>query len=443
MGDAGTLIGEFTSVNGLFKYTVYDTTGDAYTISADDMNTYMTIVHQSFNRWDSIVSFPNKFYVTTTDENGNTTTTPPVIEIEFQFTTFSIAGVLGSAQLLSWRNTSSTSAKFGDEIATRSRIKFNYLYLDDGSYLRKHNDDRTGLEHVILHEIGHVLGIGIFWNRNPSYEAPIVSYTEDDETKYYYTGENALREYRYYFEDDDNEFLGVPIEDDGGSGTRLVHPEESGGAPGITSYYDRYIDGILHPGLDTELMTGWMDGFPAAIPLSRITLGFLEDLGLEVDYNKADIFMGKPEGPIPTCFPKGTPIQTDQGEVAIDKLVTSEHTIRGKQIVAITQTRPLQKHIVCFDEGSLGKNTPSKKTYCSKEHKVYYNGEMIKARDIVNMCSGVNMVEYNRETLFNVLLEKHGKMIVNNMICETLHPENIAAKIAKTKKCNMKRNLVK
>ena len=44
-----------------------------------------------------------------------------------------------------------------------------------------------------------------------------------------------------------------------------------------------------------------------------------------------------------------------------------------------------------------------------------------------------HLVDYNGETLFNVLLKKHDKMMINNLICETLHPENIAAKISQMK----------
>ena len=65
---------------------------------------------------------------------------------------------------------------------------------------------------------------------------------------------------------------------------------------------------------------------------------------------------------------------------------------------------------------------------------------MIKARDLADMCKNVKKVSYNGETLYNVLLEKHGKMLVNNMICETLHPENIAGKFAKAKSY-VKRNV--
>ena len=147
--------------------------------------------------------------------------------------------------------------------------------------------------------------------------------------------------------------------------------------------------------------------------------------------------------PTPTCFPAGTPVQTDQGELAIEQLVPGKHTVRGKSIIAITQTRPLQKHVVCFKKDSLCRNVPSQQTLCSKEHKVLYRGEMTKARDLADMCKNVKKVSYNGETLFNVLLEKHGKMLVNNMICETLHPENISAKFAKSKNTSKKNVMLK
>ena len=137
--------------------------------------------------------------------------------------------------------------------------------------------------------------------------------------------------------------------------------------------------------------------------------------------------------PAAICFPAGTPVTTDQGLVAIEKLNTDKHTIRGKEIVAITQTRPLQKHIVCFEKDSLSKNVPSQETRCSMQHKVFYKREMMKARDIVKLCENVSLVPYNGETLYNVLLKKQGMMMINNLICETLDPKNIMAKISTMK----------
>jgi hypothetical protein len=58
---------------------------------------------------------------------------------------------------------------------------------------------------------------------------------------------------------------------------------------------------------------------------------------------------------------------------------------------------------------------------------------MTKARNLVDLCEKVTFVPYNGETLYNVLLKQHDTMMINNMKCETLHPENIAAKISTMK----------
>jgi hypothetical protein len=82
--------------------------------------------------------------------------------------------------------------------------------------------------------------------------------------------------------------IGLPIEDNGGSGTVDVHPEE--GLENEVSSDTRYINGIFHPGINEELMTGWMEGSPTDTPISRVTLGFLEDMGYIVNYSDAESF---------------------------------------------------------------------------------------------------------------------------------------------------------
>ena len=173
------------------------------------------------------------------------------------------------------------------------------------------------------------------------------------------------------------------------------------------------------------------------------TYGNEPGFGTAPQYSPAAAFFTPPPPPPPPpppiCFPKGTPVLTNLGPVAIEKLNPDKHTIRGKEIVAITQSRPLQKHIVCFEKDALSKNVPSQQTLCSMEHKVFYKGEMVKACTLVDLCENVTFVPYNGETLYNVLLKKHDKMMINNLICETLHPENIMAKIS-TMKDGQKKN---
>ena len=47
----------------------------------------------------------------------------------------------------------------------------------------------------------------------------------------------------------------------------------------------------------------------------------------------------------------------------------------------------------------------------------------------VGKYTNVYKVKYNGETMYNVLMENHELMNVNNMKCETLNPENNIAKI--------------
>ncbi len=138
-----------------------------------------------------------------------------------------------------------------------------------------------------------------------------------------------------------------------------------------------------------------------------------------------------PAAPAPICFPAGTPVTTDQGNIPIEKLKSHIHTIRGNSIVAITQTRTLKKHIVSIEKDALVKNVPSQTTHISKNHKVFFEGQMVKARDLVDVCEHVHFIPYNGEILYNVLLKKDGKMMINNLICETLSPTNIMALISK------------
>jgi hypothetical protein len=87
--------------------------------------------------------------------------------------------------------------------------------------------------------------------------------------------------------------------------------------------------------------------------------------------------------------------------------------------------------LVCFEKDSIGKNIPNQKTVISRNHKLFYKGNMMRAKDFVNEFENVRQIKYSGEILYNVLLKEHNKMMVNNLICETLHPENSVAKLYK------------
>jgi len=142
----------------------------------------------------------------------------------------------------------------------------------------------------------------------------------------------------------------------------------------------------------------------------------------------------------PICFPAGTPVETDQGTIAIEKINPNKNTIRGKKIVAITKTITIEDKIICIEKDAFGTNIPSQKTLISRNHKVFYNKEMIKAKHLVGKVDRVYNKKYNGEILYNVLLETHDKMIINNLIVETLDPNNFVAKLYNSNYTNEERN---
>jgi hypothetical protein len=130
------------------------------------------------------------------------------------------------------------------------------------------------------------------------------------------------------------------------------------------------------------------------------------------------------------CFPADTPVTTDQGDIAIQYLIPFQHTIRGKSIVAITETYSSETDLIVFEKDALFPNYPSKRTIITREHKIFYECEWVEAHKFVNYRS-IYEVSYQGDPLYNVLLEEHGRMKVNNLIVETLDPNNMIGKIFK------------
>ncbi len=119
------------------------------------------------------------------------------------------------------------------------------------------------LEEVILHEMGHVLGIGLIWSRLDLLRNP-ASETSTPDT--HFTGPLAIAA----FDEAGGTGYGgakVPVENMGGLGSRNSHWRE----------------GVLA----LELMTPFQD-IGVADPLSAITIESLADLGYEVDATWAE-----------------------------------------------------------------------------------------------------------------------------------------------------------
>lgn len=136
--------------------------------------------------------------------------------------------------------------------------------------------EQLGLfEEVIVHEMGHVLGVGTLWNTAQfGFDRTL---REGSDSNPYFTGKKANVFWNAEGGTDE-----LPVEGDFGPGTRLSHWDEFA--------------------LDNELMTGFLN--LGENPLSRITAGSMRDLG----YKSASV--GESYD-----LPKGTP-GVDPGEVA-------------------------------------------------------------------------------------------------------------------------------
>lgn len=105
-------------------------------------------------------------------------------------------------------------------------------------------------EEVIVHEMGHVLGVGTLWNVAPfGFDRTLRG---GDDNNPYFLGKKAN-----VFWNAEGGTLELPVEGDFGPGTALGHWDEAA--------------------LNNELMTGFLN--LGENPLSRITAGSMKDLG--------------------------------------------------------------------------------------------------------------------------------------------------------------------
>lgn len=151
------------------------------------------------------------------------------------------------------------------------------------------------LDEVVVHEMGHVLGIGTLWNFRRALRSPTLDYL----------GRHGNNQYA--------ELGGVgpvPIEDMGGPGTAGGHWRES----------------VFRK----ELMTGFLN--LGVNPLSRISAGTLRDLGYAVN-------MAAEEYALPVPPPATASIQSAGSAALIDGLNIEESELLFAPVAAIAEER--------------------------------------------------------------------------------------------------------
>jgi hypothetical protein len=122
-----------------------------------------------------------------------------------------------------------------------------------------------------------------------------------------------------------------------------------------------------------------------------------------------------------SCFRKDTLITTDQETIKIQNIKPGYHTINGKQIKCITPVYNADGVLVRIEKDCLGENKPSNTVYMQKDHKL-----LISPAEIAALFSSGQITferSSTREILYNVLLDSHETMIVENIKAETLNPE--------------------
>ncbi|NJR71288.1 MAG: hypothetical protein HC771_23680, partial [Synechococcales cyanobacterium CRU_2_2] len=133
---------------------------------------------------------------------------------------------------------------------SRGAAVLNLLYLDE------YNLNPDYLETVLRHELGHVLGLGVIWDKRGN------DLVDEDQ---------ALYRAETYAGQSYGELLGT------GLPTAIPLDRDS------LTHWDETL-------FDAELMTPNAEGIGDALPLSAMTISSLRDLGWRVNYGAAEAF---------------------------------------------------------------------------------------------------------------------------------------------------------
>lgn len=178
-----------------------------------------------------------------------------------------VNGILGSA--------GPTHAKLN---AAQNAVTSTFLYTQQGDMEFDTADSAAlvtaGLfDDVVLHEMGHVLGVGTLWS------SAAVGFPGRQESYVFgsgqYTGPAGLAAYNDEFSQSGTF---VPVELGGGAGTANAHWDEINNGAGLTGRTSNIEPGPFND-MRYELMTGWLN---APLFMSSLTVQSMVDLGYVV-----------------------------------------------------------------------------------------------------------------------------------------------------------------
>ena len=275
------------------------------------------VVDSAVNKWNKVITSTENVWNPYDHETTTQASDSSKLQIKLKFEDYD-QGILAGAV-----------APMNADRIIYGTVTFNTDHYTDKWTIRDEDLDdieSTSLYNTMLHEFGHCLGFGFTYWQNKGllsqngniYPDNIIAF----DNTLMFIGINAVEIYKYYdkngvtykkevngqqidtrytntFYENTNECEGIPIEDNGGSGTAGSHFEEGKIIDGENhiSYNNRTINSVFYPAFGNELMTGIDDGplsspsgtlYKISQPLSAITIAILEDMGYGVDYTHSD-----------------------------------------------------------------------------------------------------------------------------------------------------------